>query len=145
MQFIPDWLETFFHEGEYIGLASNEMSIVLNLIVFDGLVFCCRSKLQSVQLHYMTFAYKLLFLLLKGVASVTGDCGYSSGHECENYSVPSSQNGSDVACSEGICNHDGDSLLCQRVELDDVCGDCVSSSPNLSPKNGSPKVSFIIA
>ena len=69
-----------------------------------------------------------------------GDCGYSSGHECENYSVPSSHNGSDVACSEGICNHDGDSLLCQRVELEDVCGDCDSSSPNLSPKNGSPKV-----
>ena len=36
------------------------------------------------------------------------DCGYSSGHDCENWSIPSSHNGSDVACSEGMCNHDGE-------------------------------------
>ena len=36
------------------------------------------------------------------------DCGYSSGHECcDSCSVPSSNDGSDVACLEGMCNHEG--------------------------------------
>lgn len=36
------------------------------------------------------------------------DCGYSSGHEgCETCSNPSSNDGSDIACIEGVCNHDG--------------------------------------
>lgn len=40
-------------------------------------------------------------------AAVNHDFGYSSGHDCESSSIPSSRNSSDVACSEGICNHDG--------------------------------------
>ena len=47
------------------------------------------------------------FLLLKRVPGNHNDCGYSSGHDSENCSIPSSHNGSDVACSEGMCNHDG--------------------------------------
>jgi hypothetical protein len=36
------------------------------------------------------------------------DCGYSSGHEgCDSCSVPSSNDGSEVACHEGVCNHEG--------------------------------------
>ena len=40
--------------------------------------------------------------------SYRSDCGYSSGQEgCDNCSIPSSRDGSDIACSEGVCNHDG--------------------------------------
>ena len=41
------------------------------------------------------------------------DCGYSSGLDvCDSCSVPSSNDGSDIACSEGTCNHDGESSNC---------------------------------
>jgi hypothetical protein len=42
-----------------------------------------------------------------GSSSNRSDAGYSSGHEgCESCSMPSS-NGSDIACSEEGCSHDG--------------------------------------
>ncbi len=44
-----------------------------------------------------------------GTGGNRSDCGYSSGHEgCESCSVPSSQDGSDIACSDGMCNHDAE-------------------------------------
>ncbi|XP_064653255.1 gametogenetin-binding protein 2-like isoform X2 [Lineus longissimus] len=55
-----------------------------------------------------------------GSLSNRSDAGYSSGHEgCESCSMPSS-NGSDIACSEESCNHDGNSSPC-TVDLPDVC------------------------
>ena len=48
-------------------------------------------------------------VLLSRSASCRSDCGYSSGQEgCDNSSIPSSRDGSDIACSEGVCNHDGE-------------------------------------
>ena len=43
-----------------------------------------------------------------GTGGNRSDCGYSSGHEgCESC-VSSSHDGSEVGCSEGLCNHDGE-------------------------------------
>ncbi|KAK0178640.1 hypothetical protein PV327_007516 [Microctonus hyperodae] len=36
------------------------------------------------------------------------DCGYSSEHNVSNSSMPSSPEGSEVACSEGCCSHEGE-------------------------------------
>ncbi|XP_015604468.1 gametogenetin-binding protein 2-like isoform X2 [Cephus cinctus] len=36
------------------------------------------------------------------------DCGYSSEHNISSSSLPSTPEGSEVACSEGCCNHEGD-------------------------------------
>lgn len=36
------------------------------------------------------------------------DCGYSSEHNISSSSIPSTPDGSEVACSDGCCNHDGD-------------------------------------
>lgn len=48
---------------------------------------------------------KGLGLLLSG----SSDAGYSSGAEgCDSCSMPSSNDGSEVACSDGICCHDQD-------------------------------------
>jgi len=59
------------------------------------------------------------------------DYGYSSGPEgCDTCSMPSSNDGSDVACSEGLCNHEGDSPMCARSELNELLHDCLNSSRN---------------
>ncbi|XP_015121952.1 gametogenetin-binding protein 2-like [Diachasma alloeum] len=36
------------------------------------------------------------------------DCGYSSEHNASSVSMPSTPEGSEVACSEGCCGHEGD-------------------------------------
>ncbi|XP_066295842.1 gametogenetin-binding protein 2-like isoform X1 [Branchiostoma lanceolatum] len=67
--------------------------------------------------------------------SYRSDCGYSSGVEgSESLSGHSSRDGSDIACSEGICNHgsigDISGEPCSHCEeLDDPgCSDCQSNS-----------------
>lgn len=35
------------------------------------------------------------------------DCGYSSGHNISSSSLPSTPEGSEVACNDECCNHDG--------------------------------------
>lgn len=66
------------------------------------------------------------------------DCGYSSGHECcDSCSVPSSNDGSDIACLEGMCNHEGDSALCHRNDFTDVCENCCDANMGLPRKHHS--------
>eukprot|EP00058_Branchiostoma_floridae_P020161 XP_002605651.1 hypothetical protein BRAFLDRAFT_128225 [Branchiostoma floridae] len=67
--------------------------------------------------------------------SYRSDCGYSSGVEgSESLSGHSSRDGSDIACSEGICNHgsigDISGEPCSHCdEIDDPgCSDCQSNS-----------------
>ncbi|XP_053310270.1 gametogenetin-binding protein 2 isoform X1 [Spea bombifrons] len=70
------------------------------------------------------------------------DCGYSSSMEG---SEPGSREGSDVACTEGICNHDEageDSCVnCDKEEEGDSCVECWANSAgdNLKGKNKKKK------
>ncbi|XP_074640897.1 gametogenetin-binding protein 2-like isoform X2 [Tubulanus polymorphus] len=62
-------------------------------------------------------------------SSCRSDAGYSSGHDgCESCSLPSSNDGSDILCSEDHCIHDGESSPCSSVELSDSCSDCSRNS-----------------
>ncbi|XP_041347391.1 gametogenetin-binding protein 2-like [Gigantopelta aegis] len=74
------------------------------------------------------------------------DFGYSSGADgCESCSVPSSNEGSDIACSDGICTHEGgecvSSLLTDSL---DSCSSCLLSSSD-SPKHSSRSSSYQFA
>ncbi|KAL0994797.1 hypothetical protein UPYG_G00127280 [Umbra pygmaea] len=81
----------------------------------------------------------------KGLAAHSNgsDCGYSSSMEG---SEPGSQEGSDVACTEGICNHDeaGDEPCghqhCAQEDAGDSCVECwANSEENTKSRNKKKK------
>jgi hypothetical protein len=45
------------------------------------------------------------------------DCGYSSEHNISSSSLPSTPEGSEVACNDECCNHEGDchDTLCDKL------------------------------
>jgi len=45
------------------------------------------------------------------------DCGYSSEHNISSSSLPSTPEGSEVACNDECCNHEGDchETICDKL------------------------------
>lgn len=61
------------------------------------------------------------------------DCGYSSEHNISSSSLPSTPEGSEVACSEGCCNHERD---CHDVRPSDKLVHSSSSISLLKERGG---------
>ncbi|CAG5087264.1 Similar to CG2182: Gametogenetin-binding protein 2-like (Drosophila melanogaster) [Cotesia congregata] len=54
------------------------------------------------------YELKLREIMSRASSEPSQDCGYSSEHNVSSSSLPSTPEGSEVACSEGCCSHDGD-------------------------------------
>lgn len=61
------------------------------------------------------------------------DCGYSSEHNISSSSLPSTPEGSEVACSDGCCNHERD---CHDIRPSDKLVHSNSSISLLKERGG---------
>lgn len=69
------------------------------------------------------------------------DCGYSSEHNISSSSFPSTPEGSEVACSDGCCNHEGD---CHDIRTSDKLVHSNSSISLLKERGGGPTLTQML-
>lgn len=69
------------------------------------------------------------------------DCGYSSEHNISSPSFPSTPEGSEVACSDGCCNHEGD---CHDIRTSDKLVHSNSSISLLKERGGGPTLTQML-
>ncbi|XP_066589135.1 gametogenetin-binding protein 2-like isoform X2 [Prorops nasuta] len=69
------------------------------------------------------------------------DCGYSSEHNISSSSIPSTPEGSEVACSDGCCNHEGD---CHDVRTADKLVHSNSSISLFRERGGGPTLTQML-
>ncbi|XP_035741747.1 gametogenetin-binding protein 2-like [Vespa mandarinia] len=69
------------------------------------------------------------------------DCGYSSEHNISSPSIPSTPEGSEVACSDGCCNHEGD---CHDIRTSDKLVHSNSSISLLKERGGGPTLTQML-
>lgn len=69
------------------------------------------------------------------------DCGYSSEHNISSSSLPSTPEGSEVACSDGCCNHERD---CHDIQSSDKLVHSNSSISLLKERGGGPTLTQML-
>ncbi|XP_014615270.1 PREDICTED: gametogenetin-binding protein 2-like [Polistes canadensis] len=69
------------------------------------------------------------------------DCGYSSEHNISSPSFPSTPEGSEVACSDSCCNHEGD---CHDIRTSDKPVHSNSSISLLKERGGGPTLTQML-